>query len=164
MLQETCPAGGAIVLPMETPCEPTVRSATPEDVEGITRLSEQLGYPSTGAETAQRLAEISRRDEHAVLVAADGEILLGWIHVAVSHTLLADTPAEIMGLVIDERYRGRGIGRVLMRHAEQWARDLGCRSVRLRSNVVRTRAHAFYERLGYRVTKSQKAFCKELMG
>jgi GNAT superfamily N-acetyltransferase len=46
--------------------------------------------------------------------------------------------------------------------AEQWARKHGCGAVRLHSNVLRPRAHAFYEGLGYRVTKLQKAFRKYL--
>ena len=52
--------------------------------------------------------------------------------------------------------------RRLMEEAEQWARDKGCRSVRLRSNVVRAEAHAFYERLGYSVFKTQKNYRKML--
>jgi hypothetical protein len=48
-----------------------------------------------------------------------------------------------------------------MEQAERWAQARGSRSVRLRSNVVRSRAHTFYESLGYRVIKSQKAFCKD---
>ncbi len=36
-----------------------------------------------------------------------------------------------------------------MQQAEPWAKERGCRSVRLRSNVVRPRAHTFYESLSY---------------
>ncbi len=51
---------------------------------------------------------------------------------------------------------------MLMDQVERWSRQHGYGSVRLRSNVVRSRAHAFYERLGYEVIKTQKAFCKNL--
>lgn len=147
---------------MRTPAGPTVRLATLADAAAIARLSGQLGYASTTAETARRLTDLNGNGEHAVFVADSSGTPLGWIHVAMSHSLLADTPAEIAGLVIEEHHRGWGIGRALMEHAEQWARNKGCRSVRLRSNVVRFRAHAFYEGLGYQVTKSQKVFCKDL--
>ncbi len=147
---------------MSTSSEPTIRPAILCDAEAIARLSNQLGYPSTEEETAQRLLHLNSQIGHAVYVAqADGR-LIGWLHIYVNHSLLADTPAEVAGLVIDEKYRGRGVGRVLMEQAERWARERGCRSVRLRSNVLRSRAHAFYERLGYQVIKSQKAFCKDL--
>ncbi len=105
---------------------------------------------------------IADHGEHAIFVAESSGTIVGWLHVLVAHSLLTDTAAEIAGLVIDERCRSCGIGQLLMEQAEQWARNRGCRSVRLRSNVVRSRAHAFYERLGYRVLKTQKAFCKDL--
>jgi len=140
----------------------TIRLATIDDAEAVARLSDQLGYPSTEEETTRRLLQVNGQSGHAVYVAeADGR-LVGWVHVFVNHSLLADTPAEVAGLVVDENHRGRGVGRVLMQQAERWAQERGCRSVRLRSNVLRSRAHLFYEKLGYRVIKSQKAFCKDL--
>jgi len=142
--------------------EPTIRPPIPEDAEAIARLSNQLGYPSTEEESAQRLCEVVRQSSHAVYVAECDGRLIGWVHVYVNHSLLADMPAEVAGLVVDENHRGRGLGRVLMEQVERWAKEQGCCSVRLRSNVLRSRAHVFYERLGYRVIKSQKAFCKDL--
>jgi GNAT superfamily N-acetyltransferase len=144
------------------PVETIVRLAAVKDAERISQLSEQLGYPSTTAEIARRLAEICGDGEHAVFVAESGGEVIAWIHVLVAASLLSDTRAEILGLVVDECHRSHGIGRVLMAEAEQWAREKGCRSVRLRSNVVRSRAHAFYERLGYRVIKTQQVFLKDL--
>jgi GNAT superfamily N-acetyltransferase len=64
--------------------------------------------------------------------------------------------------VVDEQARGAGVGRALMARAEQWARDHGCVAVTLRTNVVRTEAHAFYEKLGYGNVKTQHAYRKRL--
>ncbi len=69
---------------------------------------------------------------------------------------------EIRGLVVDESRRGAGLGRGLMEHAEEWARGRGVRVIRLRSNVVRGGAHAFYARLGYSLVKTQHIFSKKL--
>lgn len=139
-----------------------VRLAVPEDAEQIAQLSGQLGYPASTGETLQRLAEISGYAEHAVYVSDEDGTLPGWIHVAVAPSLLACKRAEIVGLVVHEQHRGRGVGRALMEQAEQWAKEMDCISVRLRSNVQRDGAHAFYEKSGYRFTKLQKAFSKEL--
>ena len=143
--------------------EPTIRRAIAGDADDIARLSGQLGYPSTAEETARRLLQVDGQSGHAVYVAEVDGKLIGWIHVFVNHSLVADTPAEIAGLVVDESHRGRGVGRVLMEQAERWAMEHGCHSVRLRSNVLRSRAHVFYERMGYQTIKTQKAFCKELV-
>ncbi len=132
------------------------------DAGAIARLSGQLGYLSTEEETARRLLEVNGQAGHAVYVADIGGKLVGWVHVYVNLSLVADKPAEVAGLVVDESARNRGIGAMLMEKAEQWAAEHGCGSVRLRSNVLRSRAHMFYERLGYRVIKSQRAFCKDI--
>jgi len=141
----------------------TVRVATPADAPQIARLSGQLGYPTTPEEAVQRLAQLEGDARHAVYVAesAPGQVV-GWIHVEECRLIECDMRAEINGLVIEEGYRSRGTGRILMEHAEQWARARGCRAVVLRSNVIRARAHAFYQKLGYRTLKTQKYFRKNL--
>ena len=74
---------------------------------------------------------------------------------------IADEPrVEISGLVVDERLRSQGIGEKLLARAEQWAREKGYRTIGLRCNVIRARAHAFYERHGYQHVKTQKSFRK----
>jgi GNAT superfamily N-acetyltransferase len=76
--------------------------------------------------------------------------------------LYVEPRVDVTGLVVDDAHRGTGVGRMLMARAEQWALDRGCHLVHLRTNVKRAGAHAFYERLGYRHTKTQKTFVKYL--
>ena len=45
--------------------------------------------------------------------------------------------------------RGRGIGARMIAHAVEQARHRDCRLVQLTSNMARTDAHRFYERLGF---------------
>ena len=53
-------------------------------------------------------------------------------------------------------------GAELLVAAERWAVKNGCKSMSVRSNVIRDRAHAFYLRNGYEHYKTQKAFRKSL--
>ncbi len=140
-----------------------MRAATPADAPQIAKLSGQLGYPASADEVRKRLAELAGDARSLVLVAeaAPGEVV-GWIHVQECHLIETDTRAEVCGLVVEENHRSRGTGRILMQHAENWARSRGCATLVLRSNVLRTRAHAFYERLGYQTIKTQKYFRKTL--
>ena len=94
----------------------------------------------------------------------DGEVV-GWVDVFARQMLLDDGMAEISGLVVGDGQRGRGIGLRLMEAAESWAASVGCQIMRVRSNVIRERAHRFYtERLGYEVVKQQMVFGKTLTG
>jgi GNAT superfamily N-acetyltransferase len=101
--------------------------------------------------------------EHDVFVAQlpDGDIA-GWIAVFVYRCVETDARAEVSGLVVDERHRSQGVGQRLLERAEQWARERKCTAIGLRSNVIRSRAHAFYEREGYDHYKTQKSFRKNL--
>ena len=141
----------------------TVRLARLEDAEALTKLADQLGYPSTVEQVRRRFKTLAEKsDENAVFVAeADGKIL-GWVHAHLYNLLVDDPEIEIGGLVVDETVRGQRIGERLMQAAEAWTLAKGCSSVYLRSNVIRTRAHEFYKRLGYSILKSQYAFRKVL--
>jgi GNAT superfamily N-acetyltransferase len=62
--------------------------------------------------------------------------------------------------VVDETRRSRGTGAALVEAAVEWAGRHGFRNLRVRSNVVRERTHAFYERLGFTRLKQQVVFVK----
>jgi GNAT superfamily N-acetyltransferase len=142
---------------------PCIRLARLEDAEALAPLCGQLGYPSTAEEVLERLRRILADPLQAVYVAEiEGPRLVGWIHVFPHLTVESDPCAELGGLVVEERHRGRGVGGRLMEQAEKWARERGYRALTLRSNVLRARAHAFYERLGYASPKSQRVFSKRL--
>ena len=140
-----------------------IRCARPADYSRMAELAGQLGYPSTSEDIARRLAKMEESKEHTVFVAEteDGEVA-GWMGLFVIRTPEADTRVEIGGLVVDERFRCHGVGERLLERGERWARENNCREIGLRSNVIRERAHAFYERHGYQVVKTQKAFRKKL--
>jgi len=57
--------------------------------------------------------------------------------------------ALVESVVVDESLRGRGIGRIMMEFARERCRERGCYKMALSSNLVRERAHAFYEGLGF---------------
>ena len=141
----------------------TIRLAVAADAGRIAVLAGQLGYPSTADHVLRQLGRLQTSPEHAVFVAEASEgLVVGWVHVHAHHFLAHDPHAEIGGLVVDENFRGAGAGRLLMQQAEQWARKQGYRDVVLRSNVIRERAHKFYESLDYTVTKTQQHFRKTL--
>jgi GNAT superfamily N-acetyltransferase len=126
-------------------------------------LSGELGYPAKPEEIALRLRQIKPPSQHAVLVAESAESrVIGWLHVSVEPLLETELRAEVNGLVVADDERSRGAGRLLLQAAEEWARKRGCKNMSVRSNVIRERAHQFYERNGYEHYKTQKAFRKVL--
>lgn len=140
----------------------TLRAARAEDAAVIARLAAQLGYPASADDISGRLVRISSRARHRVLVAQARDAVIGWVHVLSDEHLESGEFAEIAGLVVDDASRGTGVGRMLLGAAEAWARGGGFASIRVRSNVIRAEAHAFYEREGFALRKTQKVFEKLL--
>ena len=139
-----------------------IRRAQTGDSEDLARLSTQLGYPMTSREAAQRLAEIAGHADHALFVAEARGRVVAWLQVSVSRIFESSRQAEIAGLVVEEKIRGLGIGTALVSAAERWARERQCSALRVRSNVIRERAHAFYRRSGFSEIKTQRVFEKLL--
>jgi GNAT superfamily N-acetyltransferase len=142
-----------------------IRLATAGDIDRLAELCGQLGYPLTSEQLEPRLIEIGRDKPNDIYVAvgSDGRVM-GWVQVYVRQLLMVDRHAEMGGLVVDEAYRGRGVGHMLVDWAEAWARDHGCQALYLRSNVQRLEAHRFYEGMGYQLVKTQRAYWKPLAG
>jgi len=57
--------------------------------------------------------------------------------------------ALIEAVMVSRASRAQGVGTEMMRFAIDEARRLGCVRVQLTSQKRRTRAHRFYERLGF---------------
>ena len=127
-----------------------------DDAGAVANLATQLGYPSREVQLAERIAQVQGREEAAAMVAEDAGNVVAWVHVELRRTLVADQHAQVMALVVDERCRGRGIGAALMAEAERWARK------RVAARTTREEARRFYERQGYRLTKTSNWFEKEL--
>lgn len=134
-----------------------------EDLESVTKLGAQLGYPYSLSEIRERFAEVSVSSVHKLFVAKESGIVCGWVQVCKEReTLLSDARAEITALVVDESVRGKGIGRALVNAAEDWALSQGLKLMRLRTNVQREDAHQFYRRVGYVESKRSCLFLREL--
>jgi len=140
-----------------------IRRAGASDAPQLAALTGQLGYPATTAQIRKRLRGIQPASQNAVFVAdsaKDG--VIGWLHVSRDVLLESEIRAEVNGLVVAEGQRSLGAGARLLAAAEDWARKHGCKNMSVRSNVIRERAHKFYERNGYEHYKMQKSFRKPL--
>ena len=141
----------------------TTRFPIESDLEAdtIARLSALINEVYDDAEsgmwkrrgTRTNPAEVERllRARALILAEIDG-MLVGSVNV----NLLSDRIGEFGMLVADRRYRGRGIGSALVQHAERWAREHACRTMRLELLTPRHWTHPskaflrrWYSRIGY---------------
>ena len=141
----------------------TIRPPVPSDYTSMAELAGQLGYPCTARELHVRVASLKDPKQYAVFVAEtpDGQVA-GWIGVYIFRSVETAPYAQISGLIVDRGQRSRGIGQLLLDAAAKWARRRGCGEIAVHSNVIRRRAHRFYERHGFQLVKTQEFLSKRL--
>lgn len=143
--------------------EIAIRPATLADAPAIAALSEELGYPTSTDDARARLQNVLNDPEQAVFVAhALSGAVVAWIHVSAARRILADPFYDVGGLVVTQEFHGKGIGQRLVDTVVEWSHDHGLSSIRIRTNVIRESAHAFYERVGFRREKTQHVYVKAL--
>jgi GNAT superfamily N-acetyltransferase len=136
------------------------------DIPELTRLAFQLGYPEPIPTIELRFRRIHKdRRDHCIFVAVRSPpqtSMIGWIHVFIDKLLTTGPRVEVGGLVVDEKYRGRGVGATLLLRAEVWAQKKGYSPIVVRTNVVRQQAHKFYKKSGYQLLNQAKVYTKDI--
>ena len=132
------------------------------DAENLARLSAQLGFPITKERAESRLRDVAGAPDHAVILAECGGRVAGLVELRRVRLVTSWRQVEIVALVVDEQFRGRGIGSLLLAEAERWAHDLRCGKIRVRSDNAREFAHALYRKSGFEPARTETMFEKQL--
>jgi GNAT superfamily N-acetyltransferase len=135
-----------------------IRPTRPGDVKSIAELSMVLGYPVSAGAMRSRTTAVSKRKDQQLFVAEVEGTVVAWLEVFRPLSVLNWGKVEIGALVVDSRYRRRGVAEGLMHEAHAWAERKRAPFVYLRSNAVRKDAHEFYKGSGYEIYKTQYVF------
>ena len=138
-----------------------VRPATEQDATGLATLLGVLGYPCTREDAAARLRQLADDPDQQVLVADRHGCLIGLLALDVMYYLpLGALTCRITALSVADTEQRRGIGKRLLKEAEQRARAAGAARLELTSALPRHDAHAFYRACGFE--ESALRFVKRL--
>jgi GNAT superfamily N-acetyltransferase len=131
------------------------RESTDADLPGILRL---YGQPAPDDGEALAVAEartifqrIGSYPNYRLFEAVcEGEIVGTFALLIMDHLIHWGAPSAVIEAVaVDPFFQGRGIGTVMMKDALDRSRQAGCYKAMVSSNLIRERAHAFYESLGF---------------
>ena len=129
-----------------------IRRARSDDAPAVAELLAALGYRSKVAHIERRIADCATSPDTIVFVAESMNRIVGTLSFHCIPLFHADGfLGRITSLVVAPDYRRRGIGRLLVAAAEDFARRHGCARVEVTSGDHRPDAHTFYERLGYQL-------------
>lgn len=129
-----------------------IKSFGRNDFQAVFQLPSQL-WPDKDLDVAalRRVYERGlRANAQVYLCAIDGENVVGFASLTIKSNLWEGANlGHIDELIVDEKYRGRGLGTQLLEDIIAQARQRGCARVELDSAFHRTKAHQFYERQGF---------------
>jgi GNAT superfamily N-acetyltransferase len=137
----------------------TVRAATESDIPRIQELYLQLAFtpppPDETGPSANEYREVFNRmaalPGYELIVAEEAGTVVGTTVLAILPGMAHGVSpfAVIEYVVVDEKHRGKGIGKLLMEYCTDRAKEAGCYKIMLTSDKRRTEAHEFYESLGF---------------
>lgn len=129
------------------PAEPHEAAA----IAGIVRAAYARWVPAIGREPLPMRVDYDKAlQEHRFDVVVDGENIVGVIE-----TMQRDDHIWIENVAVTPEAQGRGIGRLLLDHAERIAMAAGCFEARLLTNAAFEANVALYRRLGYVVDREE---------
>ena len=117
------------------------------NLDAINGLLPQLS-PSVVALEEGDLRNIVDSESTKLFLAIDEDGVFGMLSL-VLFRIPTGRKAWVEDVVVDEKARGRGVGKLLTEHAIQVAREHGAHSVDLTSRPSREAANALYQRVGF---------------
>lgn len=134
----------------------TIRKAGPDDLPAMHSLLQEMHdqppwLPEDQPRAAATWEAIVATENRAVLLAFDGAAAVGTVDVIVVPNLSrsASPWAAVENLVVAAQHRGRGLGRLLLNAAIEYAEKSGCYKVQLISAETRSVAHNLYDDSGF---------------
>jgi ribosomal protein S18 acetylase RimI-like enzyme len=119
-------------------------------------INELLPQLSSSAQviSLDRLSELVESDNTLIFIGTDesGQIL-GMLSLIVMK-IPTGNKAWIEDVVVDQLARGKGMGKALMNHALEKAKELAVKSVDLTSRPSREKANMLYQSLGYQIRET----------
>ena len=147
-----------------------IRKAKECDIDGILNLLIQVDMvhhhgrpdlfngPATKY-TKEELIPILHNEHTPVFVAVDGSQVLGHAFCILethedSHVLADIKTLYVDDICVDEKERGRHVGRSLYEFVENYARSIGCHNITLNVWECNPTAKNFYKAMGMHVQKT----------
>lgn len=126
-----------------------IRKMIKEDLPQLQHMYRDLIPEGVPMDVLERNFEsVAELSNYYLAVAVQGEQVLGSTMGILCVAL--DAPFLVVeNVIVDSRYRGKGIGRMIFEEIDRFAIEKQCEYALLVSSGFRKEAHLFYEAMGY---------------
>jgi len=137
---------------------------TVEDIPKLALLYKQFWNEDSCVETMiKQFEKLQKSNTHILLSAVENGELIGSVMGIICEDLYGKCEPfmVIENMIVDEKYRRKGVGRAVIQEIEKQAMDLNCTLIILVTETNRDDACSFYASLGYD-PDTHKGFKKKL--
>jgi len=142
-----------------------IREAVMEDVPAIVEIWKELmdfhkrldaifSRSATGHEGfAEFLTSNMEKEDSCVLVAADGEHIVGYCQACISKyppVLVREKYVEIFDMAVTKKYQRQGIGRMIIDALRRWYADKDVDRIELKYLTANKSAEEFWTKMGFK--------------
>ena len=140
---------------------------TPADFNEWLDLALRLWPDYSSIEMQDILTEILESDrETAFLMRDENGKALAFMNLSLRYEYVPEATQNpvgyIEGIYVKDEYRHQGIGKILVKYAEQWALAQGCIQLASDALVDNTDSHAFHSKTGFREAERTVYFIKSI--
>jgi GNAT superfamily N-acetyltransferase len=134
-----------------------IREASEGDLPAILGLYSQFGMEEgsdlSWNDAKKIFARMKTYPDYTLYVATFGDTVVGSFALLIMDNLgHRGAPSGVVeDFIVHQDWRGKGIGRTMMKEAMTLCAVKGCRNLTLTSNKLRHNAHIFYKALGFDV-------------
>ena len=129
-----------------------IRNLALKDLEQIDKLYYQFWQENSDMEKMKKMfRELETNSNYIFLAAEEEGIVAGTVMGIICYELYGDCRPFMLleDLVVDRRFRKRGIGKALVKKLEEEAEKRGCSQIMFITEAERKDAVSFYESLDY---------------
>jgi|SRR5690606_23358266 aminoglycoside 6'-N-acetyltransferase I len=149
--------------------EPWNANIVPADesrLDALARLGCKLWPDNEKEAMREDFRELLESDRDAVYVADREGQTIGFVHVSIRTDPVEGATSSpvgyVEGIYVDETFRCGGIGRALIRTAEEWAKARGCTQLGSDTWLDNVQSQLFHLKSGFREAGRIVAFIKEI--
>lgn len=135
----------------------SIREATKEDLAALASLMNELGYSTSLEEMEIRFDNISNHPDYKTFIVCEEDQIVGMAGVVHNYFFEQNGKyVRLVAFVISHSNRKKGLGKLLLKYVERWAKNSGATSIFLNcgNRDERKQAHKFYQKSGYQIKSS----------
>ena len=135
----------------------TIRTARSADADALQSLYRQLVNDDNVRVTESQIHTLESDARTRLLVCEIDSHVRGTVLICLcADAMYAGQPfAVVENLVVQQGWRGNGIGQALLLEVEQFCRASDCSKMMLLSSTLRIDAHRFFEQAGFRADRKR---------